>query len=76
MAFTLARPWRRGSLPVGITGVVVLIILIIAGSLFRPALFSDPVVLAAAKAVVAAGIGYLTMRVLRSRKRLRWHLAG
>ncbi|MFD9061860.1 hypothetical protein ACFVZ3_10095 [Kitasatospora purpeofusca] len=74
MTLTLARPWRRGNLPAGVTGVAVVVVVIIVGSFFAPALLDGPIVLTAAKAAVATGISYFTMNGLRSRKRVRWHL--
>ncbi|KOV10722.1 hypothetical protein ADK60_37430 [Streptomyces sp. XY431] len=69
------RHWRRPrALPVGVT--VVVIVLIVSGALFHPAVLADPLVLAAVKSAVTVTTGGLTMRALHIRTRRRPRTAG
>ncbi|MFJ9777636.1 hypothetical protein ACIRVF_41425 [Kitasatospora sp. NPDC101157] len=69
------RPWRRNSLPVGVAGIVVIILLIGVLGVCQPSVLANPIVSAAATGAVGAAAGFVTKRALRSRTRLRWQLS-
>lgn len=71
---SISRPRSRGSVPIGVVGVLIVIVLIAILNLVRPTALEGPSASAAATAVVTAGVGYLAKRALRSRVRLNWQL--
>ncbi|MFD5559050.1 hypothetical protein [Kitasatospora griseola] len=65
----------RGGLPVGVITVVILIVLIAATAVVQPAVMANPIVTAAATAIVTTAVAWFTKRALRSTVRLRWNLS-
>ncbi|MFF3068856.1 hypothetical protein [Kitasatospora sp. NPDC057936] len=75
MSMTPVRPWRRNSLPVGVAGIVVIVLLVGVLGVGEPSVLANPIVSAAATGVIGAAAGFVTKRALRSRTRLRWQLS-